>query len=322
VIQSASLPSQRTVLGTVSTIAALARDAGIGMPALTVVGEVVRLRERLRWYDRQPLFGKRVLLPRAEGQAREMAQLLRDMGAEPVLVPAIRIVAPEDRAPLRSAVQRLSDYDFVVLTSQNGVDALFAEIEAQGGDARKLGRAKIAVIGPATAERLRAHGIVADLMPEAHVGEAVAEAIVQAHGATLQGKRVLIPRAAVARDALPERLRRAGASVDVIAAYRTLPPSDEDAARLRSLLAEPSAEGAIDIVTFTSSSTVDHIAAALGAKAAELLAARTVAVIGPITRETALRHGLRVDVEAEPYTARGLITALEAHFETKPTETP
>ena len=313
VIQSASLPSQRTVIGTVETIAELASAAAIGMPALTIVGDVVTLRERLRWYDRQPLFGKRVLVPRASEQAAAMAQLLRDAGAEPVVAPAIRIAPPEDPALLQQAVRDAGLYGWLAFTSANGVHAFFHELREQGGDARRLGSARVAAIGPATAAALRDNGIAPDVIAQEFVGEAVADAILARHGKGPRPLRVLLARAAVARDALPDRLRAAGAEVDVVAAYRTLPPLPEDATRLRSLIVD----GGVDVVTFTSSSTVEQTLAAIGEGATAALAKLTVAGIGPITRDTALARGVRVDVMAESYTTAGLVTALAQHFTAK-----
>ncbi len=310
VIQSATLPQQRTVVGTVENIAQRAREAAIGMPALTVVGEVVRLREQLRWYDVKPLFGKRVLVTRAAAQAASMAEALRDAGAEPVIAPAIRIVQPEDPAALREAVAQVGRYGWLVLTSSNGVDAFFGELRAQGGDARRLGGVRVAAIGPATAERVRAHGIEPDVVPEQHVGEAVAEAILARHAGRMDGQAVLLARAAVAREALPEALRAAGARVDVVAAYRTLPAAEGERTRMRERLAARE----LDVVTFSSSSTVDNTLSALGADAGQLLQGLTIASIGPITSATLRRHGLRVDVEARDFTVPGLIAALERHY--------
>jgi uroporphyrinogen III methyltransferase/synthase len=309
VIQSASLPEQRTVVGTVADIAQRAREAGIGMPALTVVGEVVGLRRQLRWYDVQPLFGLRVLGTRAAEQAHAMTQALRDAGASAVLAPAIRFSPPEDPAPLRRALGELDRYAWVVLTSANGVDAFFAELRAQRGDARRLGRARVAAIGSATAERLRQHGVDPDVVPERYRGEALAEAIGAEHGGRMHGLRLLIARAAVARDALPEALRAAGAEVDVVAAYRTLAAGAEDSARVRAAIDA----GEIDAITFTSSSTVDNTLLMLGDDARRLLSRLTVASIGPITTETAERHGVRVDVTASEYTVPGLVGALARH---------
>lgn len=309
VIQSASLPTQRTLVGTVATIARIAEREAITMPALTVVGEVLSLREHLRWYDKKPLFGKRVLVTRPAGQHSSLSQALRDAGADPIELPTIRIVEPEDRAPLQRAITHIAGYAWIVFTSANGVDALFREIARQGGDSRWLGRAKLAVIGSATAERLERHGVRADVMPDEHVGEQLAAAIIDACDGTLKDRRVLLPRAAVAREAIIDLLTEAGAKVDAVAAYRTLPPEPADAARLRALITKRE----IDVITFTSSSTVTHLCNLLGDEAATLLAPMLIASIGPITTATAKERGVRVDVTAQHYTVEGLVEALTAH---------
>jgi uroporphyrinogen III methyltransferase / synthase len=311
VVQWASLPKQRTVIGTVATIADQVRAAGIEMPALTIVGDAVRLRERLRWFDTKPLFGKRVLVTRPVRQAGSLSQQLRDEGAEAVEAPTIRIVPPEDAAPLEEAVRSLASYQCVVLTSRNGVEALFAAIRADGGDARRLGGARVVAIGPKTAEALAAEGIRADRVPDEYRGEAAAEAVLAELGAHVRGARVLLPRAKEARQVLPETLRAKGAEVDVVEAYRTLPPLEEEVERIRRVVSE----GEVDVVTFTSSSTVRNLVDVLGARAPEQIGAVTVASIGPITTQTALDLGLRVDVTASEYTTTGLVRALRAHFE-------
>lgn len=309
VVQSASLPSQRTVVGTVADIAERAHAAGLGMPALTVVGEVVRLRDELRWYDKQPLFGKRVLITRAADQAKPMIEALRDAGADAIVAPAIRIVPPADPELLVRAIDAARDYAWIVFTSANGVRAFFDALAARGGDARKLGAARVAAIGPATAEALRAHGIRPDVMPQEYRGEAVAEAIIAQHGGPLRGAAVLLARAEVARDALPERLRAEGARVDVVPAYRTLPPEAPERARLRELIES----GEIDALCLTSSSTLENTLLALDGDPAPL-ARLTVASIGPITTQAAERRGVRVDLTAEHYTVPGLIAALERYY--------
>ncbi|MFW6050523.1 MAG: uroporphyrinogen-III C-methyltransferase [Myxococcota bacterium] len=311
VVQWASLPRQRTVVGTVGDIAARVREAGIEMPALTIVGDAVRLREQLRWFDARPLFGRRVLVTRPVHQAGSLSQLLRDEGAEPVEAPTIRILPPEDAAALRRAVASLASYGWVVFTSKNGVEAFFGELARQGGDARRLGGARVIAIGPKTAQALEACGVRPDRVPDEYRGEAVADEVLADLGGAPETARVLVPRAREARAVLPERLRAAGARVDVVEAYRTVPPTDEDAARLRALFDE----GALDVVTFTSSSTVRNLVDALGPGAAERIGAVTVASIGPITTETARQLGLRVDVTAEQYTTADLVQALRDHFE-------
>ncbi len=307
VIQSASLPRQRCVVGTVATIGALAREAGLGLPALTIVGDVVSLRDSLRWYDAQPLFGKRVLVTRPAHQSDDLARMLREEGAEAIMAPAIRIVPPEDPAPLREAVARMG-YDWVVLTSANGVSALFDEIARQGKDARALGGARVCAIGPATAEALRSHGIVADTMPEEYRGEGAAEAVLAAGDP--KGLRVLIPRAEVAREALPDLLREAGAEVDVVPAYRTVGATEDDAIAIRDAIHRK----LVDVVTFTSPSTVREVAAALGEHADALREGFTIACIGPITGDAAKARGWPVHVLPTDYTSAGLVAALREAF--------
>jgi uroporphyrinogen III methyltransferase/synthase len=323
VIQSASTPQQRTVVGTVADIAAKASAAGLGMPALTVVGEIVRLREKLRWYDKKPLFGQRVLVTRAREQSESLAQALREAGAHAVELPMISIQPPRDAEPLKRAIKQLQDYAFVVFTSQNGVQTFFQALAAIGGDSRALGGRRVAAIGPGTADALLPFGITPDVIPDDFRGEALAEAIMRVYtGAAgtpplpaagtspLAGVRVLLPRAAVARDVLPDTLRAAGAQVDVVPAYETHGASAETSAKLRELLTRRE----LDVITFTASSTVHHTLRALEPDGPELLRGLTLASIGPITTQTAHDAGLEVQVTAEEYTIEGLVLALHQHF--------
>jgi uroporphyrinogen III methyltransferase/synthase len=309
VIQSASTPLQRTIVGTVADIADKAHAAGIGMPALTIVGEVVRLRDQLRWFDNKPLFGKRVLVTRASEQSDSLAQALRERGAQAVELPMIRIEPPLDPAPLAAAVAALRSYQWLLFTSQNGVRAFFAELARQGLDSRSLFGLRIAAIGPSTAQSLEPFGVRADVMPDSFRGEALAEVIL-AEQTGMRDVRVLLPRAAVARDVLPETLRNAGAHVDVVEAYRTYGAAPETAQKLSELIAQ----GELDVVTFTASSTVDHTLAALGVDGAQRLRGLTLASIGPITTDTATARGLEIDITADAYTIPGLVAALERHF--------
>ncbi len=326
IVSNASLPSQRTLIAKVRDLAQRAHDAGFETPALTIVGPAVALHEQLNWFERQPLFGQRVLITRPEGQSDEMAQALRDAGAEPLELPTVQIVQPSDPARLAAHVQRAGEYDWAVFTSVNGVEAFFAVLDeaaarqdsapdgsthatpVEACDARVLGGVKVAAIGPATSAALRARGVRADVMPSEYRGEAVAEAILTRER-SLQGKRILITRAEVAREVLPQMLREAGAQVDVVPAYRTLPAPSECFAEIRELLTK----GAIQVVAFTSSSTVERLVEGLGLGAAELLSHAQVAAIGPITAETAARLGLPAQVVAREYTAAGLVRALIEH---------
>lgn len=305
VIQWGARPEQRVLTATLGTIALLSRENGLTNPAVIVIGEVVRLRDKLRWYDSRPLFGKRILVPRASAQARETARAVYDRAASPILFPVIEIGPPADPSSLRRAVNELGTYDWVLFTSANGVECLFSELERAGLDARAFGKARVGVIGPKTAAALAARGIVADCVADEFTGEGLAEKIL-ARGV----RRALLARAAVARDALPETLRASGAEVEVVAAYETRSLSADRAPELRRLFEERQ----VDVVLFTSSSTVAATVEALGPRAVELLSTATVGSIGPVTSKTAEKYGVHVDVTAKTYTVEGLLDALEERF--------
>jgi uroporphyrinogen III methyltransferase/synthase len=299
IVQDGTKPSQAVVSASLGTIVDEAARSGIGAPAIVVVGDVVREREHIRWFDAQPLFGKRVLVTRPAHQAAEFAQRLWEAGAEPILAPTIAIGPPDDRDAARDAVARIRDYAWAVFTSRNGVDAFFDRLGELGRDARALGEVRVAAIGPATAAALSARGVRADFIPATFVNEAVADGLL---ARTAPRDRVLVFRAQEARDVLPETLRAAGRAVDVVAAYATRFVEDPD-------LAEK-AERA-DVVTFTSSSTVAGFLHAVP-HGARLLTTKTVAAIGPITAETLQTSGIRVDVIADAFTVDGLLLALGA----------
>ncbi len=315
-IQWGTWPEQRVVTGTVADLAERCLQAELGAPALVIVGEVVRLRETLRWWDIAPLFGRRVLVTRAREQAGKLVVALVDRGAAPVEFPAIRFEDVADPAPLARAVAALVDgaYRAVAFTSQNGVERFFRALEARGLDARAVGRAQVVAVGPATAEALRGWGIRADATAREFIGEGVATALGELIGADLPGARVLIPCAEAARDTLPEALRAAGALPDVLAVYRTLPATTGEVSALRSALEA----GQVDIATFMSGSAVTSLCAALGPDAPALLARTLVASIGPVTSQTARAQGLAVGVEAREHTSDGLLDALDAHLRSAP----
>jgi len=305
VVSRASLPSQRTVVGTVATIAKLAAAAKLEMPALTIVGEVVSLHDSLSWFERLPLFGRRILITRPEHQSDGFAMALRDQGADPVAVPTIRIAPPSAPELLAKAATDAHRFDWVVFTSVNGVRAYFQALSAAGRDTRALGRARIAAIGPATRDALLQHGVRADAVPREYRGEAVFRAMAE-QTPQWAGLRVLIPRAEVARDVLPESLREAGAEVHVVPAYRSVEAEPE----AFECIAEQLAQGSLHTLTFTSPSTVQRLHQALGSRASALLSAARLASIGPITSEAMRALGLPVHVEAKEYTAAGLVDAL------------
>ncbi|MEI8257798.1 MAG: uroporphyrinogen-III synthase, partial [Deltaproteobacteria bacterium] len=318
VIQSGTRADQRVVIGTVADVARGVENAQLGENLVVVVGAVVRLREKLRWWDNGPLFGRRVLVTRAKEQAGGLVDALAERGAEPVMFPAIAFAPPGDSARVDRAIREAHTYDLAVFTSANGVDRWFAAMRTHRRDARALARARVVAIGPATAAALEKHGIVADAVPTEHRGEAAAVTSLEqlASRGGPAGARVLLARAEVARDVLPDALRAAGAIVDVVAVYRTIPAEGRDVDALVSALRA----GQIDAATFTSSSTVDHVCEALGSDAAGLLSPVAVATIGPITSATARTRGLHVSVEAATYTVDGLLAALERHYTRR--ETP
>ena len=305
VIRWGTRAEQHVVTGTLATL--VERSAGVKPPALIVVGEVVALREKLRWLEDKPLFGKRILVTRAREQASAFGQRLEAAGAEVVEFPAIQIEPPESWEPLDAAVARIREYQWVIFTSANGVRHFWDRLRHAGRDARDLSGIQVCAIGPATAAALVDRGIRADVVPAEFRAEALAAAV-GAEG--MRGARVLLARAAEAREVLPDQLTRGGAAVDVVPAYRTV-RNTANADELRGLLRD----GKIDAVTFTSSSTVRYFLEQVGAEAAERLRGVVVASIGPITADTAARHGIATDVMPDSYTISALADALVRHFQ-------
>jgi uroporphyrinogen III methyltransferase/synthase len=309
VIGWGTTPQQRTVTGTLADIATRVAEAGLAPPAITVVGEVVRLRETLSWFESRPLFGKRVLITRTRRQASVLARLLAEQGAIPVELPAVEIEPVEDAGELATAIGHLCDggYAWAGFTSANAVELFFDHLAERSLDARTFGRARVFAIGPATAASLSAHGISADVVPEEYVAEAVVEAL---RPEIVPGDHILLPRAESARAELVTGLDALEATVDEIPIYRAAVPADPDPETLATIR-----EGRIDIVTFTASSTVRNLLALLGPDAAILRGESRplIACIGPITAETARENGLTVDVMAAEYTVEGLVEALAEH---------
>jgi uroporphyrinogen III methyltransferase/synthase len=298
-----TLPSQRTVEGTLSDIAAAARDRE---PALLVVGAVAGLRAHLRWYDDRPLSGRRIVVTRSREQAAELIDMLEERGAEAISAPSIRIAPPEDAAALDAACAQARSFDWIVFSSANAVDYFMQRLLTRG-DVRDLHGVRLCTVGPSTASRLHRYGIRVDLMPEEFRSDAIADAL-KALG-SLTGKRILLPRADIARDRLAEELREAGADVVDIVAYRTVPgSSDHDVYRL--LL-----DRQVDAVTFASASAVKNFVAMLGQdQGADLLRTTIVASIGPVTAEAARQLGIETTVMPERYTIPDLVDALVEHF--------
>jgi uroporphyrinogen III methyltransferase/synthase len=302
IVESGTLPDQRAVSGTLTTIAERAAEAGVCPPSITVVGPVAELAGRLEWQPPRPLRGRTVAVTRARAQASGLARNLRELGATVVQAPVIRTRPLQETSPLD-----LSGYDLVCLTSPNGVRALFDRLARAAHpprDARALAGARVAAIGPGTARALGEHGIAADIVPERFIAESLVEAL-----AELPIKRALVARAREARDVLPDALRSRGAQVDVLELYETLaealPPR---------LLAQARAA---DYVTFTSSSTVRFFLQAAGGTA-ELAPGTRIVSIGPVTSETLREHGLAPQIEAQRHDIEGVVQAIVEDASTLP----
>lgn len=305
IIRWGTRPEQRTLVTTLGQAAADVKKHNLKPPAIFLVGEVVKLRSQLQWFDNKPLFGKTVVVTRARAQASELTKKLEEQGARVIEVPAIKIVPPSDYAPLQQAIAELDSYKWLVFTSTNGVEYFFKQLMAAGKDSRSLHQVKIAAIGSATAKALTAYGITADLIPSAYKAEELADALKEQITA---GDKILLARAKVAREVLPESLRAIGAEVNVVTAYETVADCENKADLIEAL-----ESGEADMVTFTSSSTVTNLLKVLGDKKS-LLEKVQLAVIGPVTAETCKKHGLVPTIAAEEYTIDGLMSAIEAYY--------
>jgi uroporphyrinogen III methyltransferase/synthase len=337
IIYRGTTAEQKTVVGSLENIVELSQKEGLKPPSVVVIGEVVRLRDKLEWAEKRPLFGKRILITRAREQAGEMVETIEELGGEAIELPTIKIVAPQSYEVLDRAIHRISEpgawslepgavsgvpgasslacpersrrepeasaYDWIIFTSANGVEFFFQRLRELRKDVRILKGIKLAAIGPATAGKLEKAGLLIDFMPGEYVAEAVIEGL---KNLGISGKRVLIPRAEVAREILPQELERLGAKVDAVPTYRTV--SDPSAIEeLRKLLSE----ARINIIAFTSSSTVKNfMKATQGLDLANLLKDVQIACIGPVTAETAEECGLVVSVTAKDYTIQGLVQSM------------
>lgn len=304
-VQWGTEPYQRTVTGHLENILERGRQASLTPPVVAVFGQVVNLRNTIHWFDTKPLFGKRVLVPRTRAQASAFSRRLLEEGADPVEIPTIEIQPLDDFTDLDPVLTSLSRYEWVVFTSTNGVEAVFRRLEHLGMDARAFGHTRVCAIGPATASALKERGIVADFIPSEYVSEAIVEGL---GTKGLEGKPILLLRAEEGRAALTSGLFQRGALVEEVPVYRTTLPEDSRE-NARSLLSD----GRIDVVVFTSSSTVRNLIELLDGDINPLKSA-TVACIGPITAQTARESGLEVEVMAKEHTIPGLVEALVEHF--------
>jgi uroporphyrinogen III methyltransferase/synthase len=309
VIQSGTLPTQRTVTGVLGDIAERAKEADIRPPAVLVVGEVAGLRDRLAWWEARPLWGKVAVVTRTREQASALVELLSEAGARCLEVPTLEILPPDDFGPLDDALKKLSAYHWLIFTSANGVIAFMRRLFEHHLDIRALGHLKLAAIGPATAEALRGYALVADVVPARFVAEDLAAALLPR---LRSGEKVLLARAEKAREVLPETLAEHVASVDVVPVYQTMIPvavPPEAMAYLET--------GKVDILTFTSSATVHNFAVILGKKVFQALARKAVvAAIGPITAATLAEYDITPQVQPQDYTIPALVEALKGYFAT------
>lgn len=297
---------QQTLTGTLNDIAQKAKENEFAPPSVFVVGGVVGLRETMNWFETKPLFGRGIVITRPERQAEDLARLLRAGGARVINFPVIQIVPPGDWTPLDRAIDRLEGYSWIIFTSANGVAFFFKRLRELGKDIRELKGVRIATIGPATASAVEALGINVDLVPEEFISEGVVRAFA---GEKLDGCRVLLPRAKEARDVIPKGLAKMGAIVDVAAAYRTI-KADSDPSELLKLFKN----GEVDVITFTSPSTVVNFLKIMGDDF-KLPSKVRIATIGPITEAAAKKAGLPVHIRQERYTITELVEAIVATFE-------
>jgi uroporphyrinogen III methyltransferase/synthase len=275
-------------------------------PAITIIGDVVSLRRYLNWFERLPLFGKRIAITRAREQAGVLREALAASGAEVIEIPTIEIRPPDSWKPLDDAIGRIEELNYLLVTSANGVRYFLERLSASGRDVRALSGLTIGAIGPATAAEFARTGVKVDLLPTEYVAEGLLAAL---EGHDLRGKAFLIPRARVARDLVPRVLEERGARVKVVEAYQTVLPeiSPDELARL---LTPP-----LDAITFTSSSTATNFAKLVGAdRLTETLRGAAIASIGPITSQTLRQFGLTVTLEARESTMAGLVEAIRDHF--------
>ena len=303
-VRWATRGNQQTLVGTLGTIAEQVKASGFKAPAVCVIGDVVKERENINWFEDRPLFGKRIVVTRTRHQAGGLTKQLSKLGADVIELPTIKIVEPKNLLEFGELVQDCYTYDWIVFSSPNGVEAFFKMFYKLYSDARSIGPAKIAVIGPGTAEKVKDYHMAVDLMPEKKF---VAEGLIEKFKKDehMEHQKVLWVRAEDAREVIADGLNKLGAIVDEALAYRTVPERDDN----QAAIARMTEEGA-DVITFTSASTVECFFA-LGL---ELPKGVKIASIGPVTSDALKKRGLKIDIEAQEYSIPGLVKALQQHF--------
>ena len=306
IVQWATLPRQRTLVGTLETIVEDVAREGIEPPAVIVIGEVVKYREELRWYDNLPLFGKRFLITRPRAQAAAFVQLLQKQGAETICIPTIEIAPPEDLKPFDQAVGEIASFDSLILTSANGVEAFFERLAKNQLDVRSLAGVQIIAVGPKTAQAIEQRGLRPDLIPARYQAEGLIEELLEQG---VKGKRFLYPRAEIARTLIIDSLQAAGAEVVAPVAYRTVRPTGKEE-MIRHLLSA----GELDAICFSSSSTFDNLLAMFGDELRELQGRAEFFSIGPLTSGTINKHGFKVALEPKKSTLDDLVAAMVEYY--------
>ena len=310
-VYAGTLPAQETVVGTLDEIARRTRGSDERRPAVLVVGRVAALRSHLQWFDTRPLFGRRVLVTRPRDQAADLIEGLEAMGAEAVEAPMIRIAPPDDYRPLDDACRGVAAFDAIVFASRHAVDAFMERLLASPLDLRALNGVRLYAVGTATGDRLARYGLKVDLTPHEHRADALVRAITDT--GEVRGRRFLLPRADIGREIVAEELRKQGAAVTEVTAYRTVatePGRDGEPDVYQMLL-----ERRLDVVTFTSASAVHNLVRVLGAEpAADLLQTTTVAAIGPVTADAARRHQIQTTILPAVSTVPALVDAIVRHF--------
>jgi len=305
VISQGTSPKQRALVGTLGDIVSRAPKEGFEPPAVIVVGEVVRLREQLRWFDNLPLFGKRILVTRTEHQANELSRLLLERGAVPIQMPVIRISPPQTWKELDRAIRNLRNCDWIILTSVNAVEIFWKRLYALSLDARHLAGTRIGVIGSATARAIEQKGICPDYLPKIYTSQGFLAGLSRKD---VTGCKVLLPRADIAGNELTDGLTKLGAEVYEVTAYKTITSTKGTSQGKEMLL-----KGEIDVVIFTSASTVHSLLAILGQRW-DVIKQAKLACIGPSTTAALAEKGLKADIIAMEYTVPGLLEAIEEYF--------
>ncbi|MFP3982420.1 MAG: uroporphyrinogen-III C-methyltransferase [Desulfurivibrionaceae bacterium] len=310
VVRWASTPHQRSVVGTLADIADIVIEEGIKPPALTIVGDVVNLRHKINWYEIRPLFNRKIVVTRTRDKASELVALLEEQGANCLEFATIAIEPPDSWDEADKALAGLDKYQWVLFTSLNAVDYFFKRLYDKGLDCRALKGCRVAAVGRVTADRLKEYGLVCDLLPEKYTGEGLA-AVLEKEG--VKGDNILLPRAVKAREVLPDRLRLAGAAVTIVPVYQNVIPEGRNEFMKNKLL-----EKDIDMVTFTSSSTVTNFINILGindtGELQRLMEGVKIAAIGPITAETVREMGLKVDVQPEKHTIPDMVRSIVSYY--------